>query len=116
MRVAPTLMAFVAILVVSAFQSPFGAQLNSTEETIATLRGVVTAAGGAVIPNATLVISDAKTTRKIVTNEDGAYNIELPGGSYRLSTEITALLSIPTCRALSKIGYGHNCQHQPCPS
>jgi hypothetical protein len=40
---------------------------------------------GARVPNATVIVKGKETTYKVVTGEDGTYEIELPAGIYRIS-------------------------------
>jgi hypothetical protein len=68
------------------------AQINTT-----TLFGTVTDTAGAVIPNATVTVTQIETnlTRSTITKEDGAYRAELlPVGSYRVKVEANGFKSL----------------------
>jgi hypothetical protein len=60
------------------------------EETAATITGQVTDSAGAVVPNATVVVSnnERKTERRVQTNDDGNYVVSpLQPGAYTVTVE-----------------------------
>ena len=61
------------------------------QRTTANLRGTVTDSTHAIVPGATVTVSNADTgfSRTMVTNESGVYSFsELPVGSYQLEVEL----------------------------
>src|SRR5687768_15780139 len=79
---------FVCISVLSL---GFGVAANA-QTVSGTLRGTVTDANGAVIPNATVIARNVETglERTVTTTEEGSYNITfLPIGSYTVTATRT---------------------------
>src|SRR5918912_1527642 len=77
---------FVAFLLCLSFSSVALAQ----EETNATITGQVTDSTGAVIPGATIVVTnkDTNAERRVQANEDGNYTVTpLTPGSYTVVVE-----------------------------
>lgn len=77
---------FVALVCCLAFCGAASAQ----EETAATITGQVTDSTGALIPNATIVVTNKETgvARSVQTNDDGLYTVTpLVPGSYTITVE-----------------------------
>lgn len=57
------------------------------EERKSRIVGVVLDPNGARIPSATVRIENAKATREAFTSDEGAFEVELPAGTYRITVE-----------------------------
>ncbi|HEY8203470.1 MAG TPA: carboxypeptidase-like regulatory domain-containing protein [Pyrinomonadaceae bacterium] len=80
---------FAASLALSVATSAYSQSANATAD----LRGVVTDANGAVVPNATVTLTDVArgANRTFTTDETGQYSfIALPPGDYELRVEAKA--------------------------
>ena len=83
----------VGLLVAGLLATPPAAHAQSTG---ATLQGTITDDQSAVMPGATIVITNKETgwTRTVVTDERGWYRVSaLPPGSYELRTELSGFAS-----------------------
>ena len=54
------------------------------------IHGTVIDPNGAVIPHAGVIVESRQIKRELVTNKEGAYEVELPSGIYQISTNIPA--------------------------
>jgi hypothetical protein len=82
--------AVVVLMLITATVLTASASAQSLSSTMGKIKGTVTDPKGAVIPNAIVIIESRQTTQKVVANEEGAYEIELPAGLYRISSVVPA--------------------------
>lgn len=87
---------FALLMIVAAFFG--GAQLVFAQGTdLGTVRGLVTDASGAAIPNAKVVVNDlaTNTTRETTTNSQGEYQVfGLRPGAYKVSVSASSMGTI----------------------
>ncbi|HEX5709414.1 MAG TPA: TonB-dependent receptor [Pyrinomonadaceae bacterium] len=79
-----------AALLAFALAASFAAPTFAQEETAATVSGQVTDSTGAVVPAATVVVTNTETgiERRVESNEDGLYSVSpLPPGPYQIVIE-----------------------------
>ncbi|HYN84928.1 MAG TPA: TonB-dependent receptor, partial [Pyrinomonadaceae bacterium] len=79
-----------AALLASLLVASMAGAAFAQEETAATLSGQVTDSTGAVVPSATVVVTNTETgtERRVVSNEDGLYSVSpLPPGPYQIVIE-----------------------------
>ena len=71
------------ILLALAFTLPVPAR----DERKSWIIGVVLDVNGARIPNAKVRIEDARSSHEMFTSDEGAFEFELPAGTYRITVE-----------------------------
>lgn len=82
--------AIVLVLATSTILLTASTQRSSSDQPMGKVRGTVMDSNGAVIviPKPTIIIEGGQTTKKVMPDENGNYEIELPAGIYQISTEI----------------------------
>ncbi|HEY0375738.1 MAG TPA: carboxypeptidase-like regulatory domain-containing protein [Pyrinomonadaceae bacterium] len=87
------------IIFVVLLAAAFTSLLAHTSETAGGERksrivGVVLDPNGARIPFATIRIENAKAAREAYTSDEGAFEVELPAGTYRITVEAQGFRTI----------------------
>jgi hypothetical protein len=79
------------VLVISILSTASSApSLAVSAQTIGTVKGTVMDPQGAAIPGATVIFENRHARQTVVTNDAGAYEIQLPTDTYSISTDLPA--------------------------
>jgi hypothetical protein len=81
-----TVVTFTVMLAVTSCPLPWLAGLAQTSEGM--IKGVVTDVWGARIPDATVVFEGAGVRREVKSKDTGEFELALPAGEYRVSSEL----------------------------
>ena len=78
------------IIVLAASPSPLPHPLGHAQSFEGTVKGVTTDQWGAVIPGVIVVFESAGLRREVRSNDAGEFELVLPAGEYRVSSEAEA--------------------------